>query len=202
MQVVVNEEYARRVINNIKNRIDSLIDEDVKNSINSKIAHLDESKNNTEPESNNPETKTVSISSTEIPLEQEKSPDMLSSLLLNNFIETVNPNNLSQPWTRIDKISQTELLKTYIENNIEESQRLAYSKLVFELLNNKLLNTQKQITYDKVEHKILKIPCISTDENGKFNYIVDKPTKRVSKQSKEPKVKEIESVLCVESDDD
>ena len=30
MQVVVNEEYAWRVINNIKNRIDSLIDEDVK----------------------------------------------------------------------------------------------------------------------------------------------------------------------------
>lgn len=201
MQVVVNEEYARRVINNIKNRIDSLIDEDVKNSINSKIAHLDESKNNTEPESNNPET-TVSTSTTEKFLEKEKSPDMLSSLLLNNFIETVNPNNLSQPWTRIDKISQTELLKTYIENNIEESDRLAYSKLVFELLNNKLLNTQKQITYDKVEHKILKIPCILTGENGKFNYIVDKPVKRVSKQSKEPKVKEIESVLCVESDDD
>ena len=144
----------------------------------------------------------MSTSTTEKFLEKEKSPDMLSSLLLNNFIETVNPNNLSQPWTRIDKISQTELLKTYIENNIEESDRLTYSKLVFELLNNKLLNTQKQIIYDKVEHKILKIPCISTGENGKFNYIVDKPIKRVSKQSKEPKVKEIESVLCVESDDD
>lgn len=190
MQININEEYARKTIFDIRNRINNLISPDLLNEINQKIKNLEDSKQISDNKPIIPEKSAL-----------DEQLDMSNILFSKLLIKEDDNEILSQPWTRIDKISQKNLLDSFIKENIDAEYQVAYGKIANELLKNKLLTTQKHILYDRHTKKIIKIPCIVISEEGKIEHILEKKTKRVSKENKISKV-ETEQNLCVESDED
>ena len=91
---------------------------------------------------------------------------------LDDFLEKEKQMNTNIPWAKLDKTIKIKKLNSYVEKYISDNKLTAsdnknMKKYLRDLLDKKMLNRVKDVSYDKEEGVITNIPLLCFNKSSK-----------------------------------
>jgi hypothetical protein len=103
---------------------------------------------------------------------KETKTDTDDILNLNIFLENEKNNNITEPWSKLDKTLKLRKVlifaeKYKIDNMLNDEEKNTMIKFLRECLDKKKLCRVKDVTYNKETGEIIDIPSLSYNKNIK-----------------------------------
>ena len=100
----------------------------------------------------------------------EKLTEIIQSLETKSVDTTVQDEiekyNYKKEWNKLQPFHKIKKLDEYLTKNVKnEKLRMKISKEFALLINNKKLNSNKQVEYNPIEEAIITIPALKIDES-------------------------------------
>lgn len=129
--------------------------------------------------------------------------EVMDDETLKKIIESTSLNQFKKPWTKLNVNLKIDRINKYLkelkkEHSIGDKAFKSITMKMRGLINDKVLTKKKAVEYDEEEGIITNIPNLLFEE-GKLEYVIEEPKKKVQKkdtgtEKKVKKVKEKEFV--------
>ena len=133
----------------------------------------------------------------------ETKTDTDDILNLNIFLENEKNNNITEPWSKLDKTLKLRKIlifaeKYKLDNMLNDEEKNTMIKFLRECLDKKKLCRVKDVTYNKETGEIIDIPSLSYNKNIK-HFTLKNIDKRTSTSKSFPKslILVSSSIICL-----
>jgi hypothetical protein len=104
---------------------------------------------------------------------------------IEQILEQETNRNSKETWTKLDKTTKIQRLTDYAkcfgnEKGLSDDETKELARYLADALERKRLSSVKEVIYNNVECKIIKIPCLSLSSTGNKKYTLKRMEKRTS----------------------